>query len=149
MGQGSLILAADRVRSKKKRIEKKITEKTAPPKTHHEIHSIPATASNSRQHARNHVHRVSPYSPASIDPKFVEIGRVQLPQSVKTTNVTHTLTDTQTDGQTNSILAPCTHPGMKRLFSIEAKIASVASLPQPSLITSTEVQEARHWWNLQ
>ena len=39
------------------------------------------------------VPRVSPYSPASIDPGFVEIGLVQLSQSVKTTNVTHTHTD--------------------------------------------------------
>ena len=37
------------------------------------------------------------HSPASIDPGFAEIGLVQLSQSVKTTNVTHTLTDTQTD----------------------------------------------------
>ena len=35
------------------------------------------------------VPRVSPYSPASIDPGFVEIDLVQLSQSVKTTNVTH------------------------------------------------------------
>ena len=66
------------------------------PKTHHEIHSSPATASNSRRHARKHVTRVSPYSPASMDPGFVEIGLVQLSQSVKTTNVTYTLTNTQT-----------------------------------------------------
>ena len=64
-------------------------KKSAPPKTHHEIHSSPATASNSRQHARKRVPRVSPYSLASIDPGFVEIGHVQLSQSVKTTNVTH------------------------------------------------------------
>ena len=77
---------------------KKNTEKkSAPPKTNYEIHSNPATASNSRRHARKHVPRVSIYSPASIDPEFVEIGLVQLPQSVKTANVTHTLTDTQTD----------------------------------------------------
>ena len=93
MGQGDLILAAGRVRSKKKKNEKS-TKKSAAPKTHHEIDSSPATASNSRQHARNHVPRVSLYSPASIDPGFVEIGLVQLLQSVKTTNVTHTLTDT-------------------------------------------------------
>ena len=38
-----------------------------------------------------HVPRVSPHSPASIDPGFVEISLVQLSQSVKTTNVfTHT-----------------------------------------------------------
>ena len=82
---------------RKKKNPKKIAEKSAPPETHHEIHSSPATASNSRRHARKHVPRVSPYSLASIDPEFVEIGLVQLSQSVKTTNVIHTLTDTQTD----------------------------------------------------
>ena len=90
MRQGGLILAAGRVRSKKKK-----HEKNAPPsKTHHEIHSSPATASNSRRHARKHVTRVSPYCLASINPGFVKIGLVQLSQSVKTTNVTHTLTYT-------------------------------------------------------
>ena len=44
--------------------------------------------------AKKHVPRVSPYSPASIDPGFVEIGLLKLSQSVKTTKVTHTLTDT-------------------------------------------------------
>ena len=68
-------------------------EKSVPPKTQHEIHSSQATASNSRRHARKHVPIVSPHSPASIDPEFVEIGLVQLSQSVKTTNVTHTHTD--------------------------------------------------------
>ena len=123
MRQGGLILAAGRVRSKKNIRKKKITEKSAPPKTHHEIHSSPATACNSRRHAMEHVPRFSPYSTDHIDPGFVEIGRVQLSQSVKTTNVTHTLTDTdtQTDRQTNQIVASCTHPGMKRLFCLTAK----------------------------
>ena len=95
MRQGGLILAACRVRSKKKQIEKKNTEKkSAPPKTHYEIHSSPATASNSGRHARKHVPRVSPYSPACIDSEFVEIGLVQLSQSANPTNVKHTLTDT-------------------------------------------------------
>ena len=57
--------------------------------------------------------RVSPYSPPSIDPGFVEIGLIQLSQSEKTTNVTHT--------QVNKIMAPCTHPGMKRLFRFIGK----------------------------
>ena len=82
-----LILAAGRVRSKKKR---KWLKNPAPPKTHHEIHSNPATVTNSRRRTTQHVPRVSPYSPASIDPGFVEIGLVQLSRSVKTTNVTHT-----------------------------------------------------------
>ena len=102
------MLAAGRVRLKKKEIEKKkITAITAPPKTHHEIHSSLTTACNSRRHAMKHVTRISQYSPASIDPGFVEIGLVQLSQSVTTTDVTHALTDTQTDrrtdGQTQTI----------------------------------------------
>ena len=75
MRQGGLVLAAGRVRSKKKN-EKKKRKKNAPPETHHEIHSRPATAINSRRRAAKHVPRVSPFSPASIDPGFVEIGFV-------------------------------------------------------------------------
>ena len=71
--------------------------KFAPPETHHEMHSRPVTATNSRRRAAKHVSRVSPHSPACIDPGFAEIGLVQLSQSVKTTSVTHTLTDTKTD----------------------------------------------------
>ena len=89
MRQGGVVLAAGRVRSKKKK-RKKNGKKSATSKTHHEIHSRPATATDSRRRAAKHVPRVRPYSPASIDPGFVEIGLVQLPQSVKTTNVTHT-----------------------------------------------------------
>ena len=89
------------VRRKKKKLKK-----NAPPKTHHEVHSSPATATTSRRRAT--IQRISPYSPASIDPGFVEIGLVQLSQSVKNTNVTHTLrqTDRQTDRQTNLIMQP-------------------------------------------
>ena len=87
------MLAAGRLRSKKRNREKKHGKKSAPPETHYEIHSSPATATNSRWHAEKHVPRVRPYSPASIDPGFVKIGLVQLSQSVKTTNVTHTPTD--------------------------------------------------------
>ena len=60
--------------------------------THHETHISRATATTSRQIATKHAPRVSPCSPASIDPGFVEIGLVQLSQTVKTTNVTHTHT---------------------------------------------------------
>ena len=61
-------------RRKKQNEEKKRKKNPAPPKTHHEIHSSPATVTNSRRRATKHVSRVSPYSPASIDPGFVEIG---------------------------------------------------------------------------
>ena len=92
MRQGGLIFAAGRVPLKEKN-EKK-TRNPAVPKTHHEIHSSPATATTSRRHATKHIPRVSPYSPASIDPGFVEIGLVQLSRSVKNTTVTHTHTQT-------------------------------------------------------
>ena len=81
MRQGRPILAAGRVRSKKKKSKKNTEKKSAPPKTHHEIYSSPATASNLR-HVRKLVPRVSPYSLASIDPGFVEIGPLQPSQSV-------------------------------------------------------------------
>ena len=79
----------------------KLKMNPALPKTHNEIHSSPETATNSRRCAAKHVPRVSPCSPASIDPGFVEIGPMQLSQPVKTTNVTHTLTQRRTDGQTH------------------------------------------------
>ena len=137
MRQGGLILAAGRVRPKKKKKRKKNKKKSAPPKTHHKIHGSPATATTSRRRATKHVPRVIPYSPVSINPGFVEIGPVQLSHSVKTTNVTHTRTDRQTgrqadrqtsrqtdrqtDRQINQVMAPCTHPGMKRLFLPKGK----------------------------
>ena len=76
-------------------------EKIAAPKTHHEIHTSPATAATSRRRATKHVPRVSSYSPAAIDLRFVEIGLVQLSQITKTANVTQTdrKTDRQTDRQ--------------------------------------------------
>ena len=58
----------------------KARKKIAPPKTHHEIHSRPAAATNSRRRAAKHVPRVSPHSPASVDSGFVKIGLVQLSQ---------------------------------------------------------------------
>ena len=115
------MLAAGRVRSKEKKRKKKHTHTQKnplpPPKTHHEIHNSPATASNLRRHARKHVTHVRQYSPASIDPGFVEIGLVQISQKVKTTDVTHT----DRHRQTAYIMAPCTHPGMKGLFLLKAK----------------------------
>ena len=85
------------VRRKKNEKEKR---NPAAPKTHHEIHSSPATVTTSRRRATKHVPRVSQYSHASIDPGFVEIGLAQLSQSVKTANVTykHRQTQRQTDG---------------------------------------------------
>ena len=82
---------------RKKTAKENNTKKSAAPKTHHETHISPVTATTSRQRSTKRVSCVSPNSPASLDPAFVEIGRVQLSQSVKTTNVTHTQTDRQTD----------------------------------------------------
>ena len=98
MRQGGLVLAAGRVSSKKKNGgEKKHEKNLVALKTHHEIHSSLATTTTSRRHATKHVPRVSPCLPAFTDPGFVEIGLVQLSQSVKTTNVTHTQTGRQTN----------------------------------------------------
>ena len=80
MRQGGLILAVSRVRSKKKIEKNKNKLKSTPPKTHHDIRSSPATATISRRSATRHIPRVSPYTPASIDPGFVEITLVQLSQ---------------------------------------------------------------------
>ena len=55
--------------------KKRPHQKSAQPKTHHEILSRPATATNSRLRAAKHVLRGSPYSNvSSIDPGFVEIS---------------------------------------------------------------------------
>ena len=98
---------------------------------HYEINSSPTTACNTRRHAMKHVPRVSPYSPDSIDPGFVEIGVVQLLQSVKTTNVTHTHTHIPTDQLNNGTLYARRY---EEIFSQKAKNASVASLPRPCFI---------------
>ena len=74
----------------KKKSKKTNIKKSPPPKPHHEIHTSPATATTSGWGATKHVPRVSPYSPASIDIGFVEIGSVQLSQPAQTTIVTHT-----------------------------------------------------------
>ena len=65
-----------------KKRRKKKEKKSALPKTHHENHSSPATATTSRRLATKRVPRVSPYSSVFIDPGFVEVGLVQLSQSV-------------------------------------------------------------------
>ena len=104
MRQGGLIPAAGRVRSKTKNIREKKTNTSehAPPKTHHEIHSSPAIATTLRRRAAKHVPCISPYSPASIDPGFVEIGLVQLALAISKSDewMCYTNTDRhrQTDG---------------------------------------------------
>ena len=135
MRQGGLILEAGRVRSKKMKNSKKKNTKTfAPSKTHDEIHSRPAIATTSRRRAMKHVRRVGPHSLAFIDPRFEEIGHVQLSQWVKTTKVTHTQTDGHTDWETNYRIPPFTHLGIERLFALRRKMASVTSLSWPCLI---------------
>ena len=120
MGQGGLTLAAGCVRSKKTKVDKKKLQKNpshpehttkatasqGPRPTQNDArrntsHALahtrsPGTATNSRRLATKHIPRVSSYSPDFIDPRFVEIGVVQLSRSVKTTNVTHTHTHRQT-----------------------------------------------------
>ena len=93
MKQGGLIRAAGQavcVRKKKKK------EKIRPTQNTPRNPQQPGDRDHMRRLATKHVPRVRPYSPASIDPGFVEISLVQLSQSVKTTNVTHT--HRQTDG---------------------------------------------------
>ena len=85
------------VRWGKKNGKKKNEKKSAPSKTHHEIHSSPATATASRRHETKHVPRVSLYSPASIDPGFVEIGLVQTALAIRNNDECYTYTDRQTD----------------------------------------------------
>ena len=81
--------------AKKKKTGTKNTKRPVPPKTLHEIHSSPAIATASRRRATKHVPRVSPCSPASIDPGFLEIGLVQLSQNDEC--CTYTQTGKQTD----------------------------------------------------
>ena len=106
--RGGLVLAVGCVRSKKKKSrEEKKTEKSTPPRTHHESRSSPANATTSRRRAKKNVPRVSPYPPTSIDTGFVEIGLVQLLQSIKTTNsMSHTRTHIPTDKLNDGNLLP-------------------------------------------
>ena len=104
MRQGGLILAAGHVRCVRRKKTKKNTQNSAVPKTHHEIYSSPAIATTSRRRATKHVPRVRPYSPASIDPGFVEIGLVQLSQSAKR-RMLQIHPDRHTDGQNNGTLS--------------------------------------------
>ena len=115
---------------KKRKSEKKNTKKSAPPKTHHESHSSPATTTASRRHVMKHVQRVRPRPPASIDPGFVEIGLVQLSQSVKMTHVTHT----DRHRQINPIMAPRTHPSTKSFFALKTRNVLGRFGPWPCLI---------------
>ena len=95
MRQGGFTLAAGRVRSKRnknreKNVLKKIRRTQNGPRNPHQP--------SDRDHFKPaRVPRVSPYLPATIDTGFVEVGLVLLSQSVKTTNATHALTDTQAD----------------------------------------------------
>ena len=88
LGKAASCLEEQAVCVRRKKNDKK-KRNPAAPTTHHEIHSSPATATTSRRRATKNVPRVSQFSPASIDAGFVEIGLVQLSQSVKTTNVAH------------------------------------------------------------
>ena len=85
------------VQTKKKNRKKQTRKNPGEPKTNHEIHSSPATATASRRHETKHVPRVSLYSPASIDPGFVEIGLVQTALAIRNNDECYTYTDRQTD----------------------------------------------------
>ena len=49
----------------------------------------------------------------------------------------YTYTDRQTHSQTNYIMAPCTHPGMKRLFCLKAKNGHIKKTQMPIEPTRT------------
>ena len=80
----------------------------------------PATEATSRRRATKHVPRVSPYSPASIDPGFCG-NRPRTALAVSKNDECYTYTNRQTGRQTKQIMATCTNPGMKRLFCLNAK----------------------------
>ena len=90
-----------------------------------------------------HVPRVSPYALDPIDPGLVEIGLIQLSQSVKATNVTNTRTHITDRLQVIKKWHPVCNPGMKRLFALKAKngLGRFASSALPH--TSRDVNEAR------
>ena len=120
---GGFILAVGRVRLKKKKGRNQNTKKSTPPTTHHESRSSPANATASRLRAKKHVPRVSPSSLASIDSGFVEIGLVQLSQSVKTTNsMSHTRTHILTDKLSNGTLYA---PRYEEALYLKTKTASL------------------------
>ena len=98
MRQGGLILAAGRVRSKKKNIEKKKIRPTQNTPRHPQQPGDGDHLEPARDETRPT--RFCPYSPASIDPRFVEIDPVQLSQSVKNDEC-YTYTDRHTDRQTD------------------------------------------------
>ena len=110
-------------------------KKSGPPRTRNDIHSSPATGTTSRRRAIKHVPRRRPHSADSIDPGVVEIGLVQLSQSVKMTNVTHT----RLTPNPNPVRTP-----VRRVFlSYREKTPSVTPLFRHCRITSREVNEAR------
>ena len=80
-------------------------------KVHHDIHSSSPTAITSRRRATKYVPRVSSYSPASM-------GIVRIALSITKYNKCYTHRNTHTYVKTISIMAPCTHPGMKRAFRL-------------------------------
>ena len=80
-------------------------------KVHHDIHSSSPTAITSRRRATKYVPRVSSCSPASIG-----IVRTALSITTKKQMLHTDITDTYI--KTHSIVAPCTHPGMKRIFRL-------------------------------
>ena len=144
MRQGGLILAVGRVRSKETISGKRLQD---PP--HPKIHTTKSTAAQRprppRDGARRYTSpRVSPYSPASIDAEFVEIGPVQLSQiSNNDERYTHAHTKTRTYRQTSEIMAPCTHPGMERLFFLTTKKRSrfLRSLGLASLLVERYIRQ--------
>ena len=126
--------------SKKKKVGKR-KRKKAP----HPEHTTKAAAARRtrppRDDARKNVPHVRPHSSVSIDAGFVEIGLVQLSQSVKTSySMSHTHTHIPTDNlNTGTMYAP----RYDDTFWPKGKRCPVSSLPRPFFITSRAVNEAR------
>ena len=132
MRHGDLILSAGRARSKKTKTRQEIKHEIPP----HPKHATKTRTARRPLPPRDRARRDTSHALAHTRP-LPEIARFQrslvsesrprtaLVISINDECYTDTLTDTwtkrQTARQTNIIMAPCTHPVMKRLFVSEEK----------------------------
>ena len=124
MRHGCLIHAIGRVRlhGGKKR-GKKRGEKTKSRRTQNTPPKPRQHGARTQLETAKQVPRVSPSSPAYLDAEFVEIGHVQLSQSMtmrENTDRQYT-TDRQTGRPHKQLIEAYTHPAMKRPFCLQAR----------------------------
>ena len=140
MRQGSLIHPLAVFVHRKKRscaLGGKQNEKKRNPaalKTHHQKRSTTETAANSRRLTTKQAARISPSSPVSSDAGFVEIGHIQLSQSMivrKNTDRQHT-----TERQTNRPL------NIGSLYT-SRYVGAFLPIGKNGLTASRELNEAR------